>query len=141
MLFSEDYLALTYYTLSHSDREAFLHQHAVDAQTAQTANAETKPISLVFALAGLCLAVEKQYSGRAVQQEHMRLAKRKLAFPVIPLPLDRGELTVAQVLARAPGKERDKAIRDWCASVWAVYAEAQSLIRDYLAQNAEFEGP
>ncbi len=50
----EKYYELAYYTLSHPD-PAFIHQHAVDAFTAQNANAGSKPISITFALIGLYL--------------------------------------------------------------------------------------
>ena len=45
------YSELGFYTLAHRD-PAFIHQVAVDAYTAQSANEATKPIALVFALVG-----------------------------------------------------------------------------------------
>jgi hypothetical protein len=57
------YHELTVYTLSHQD-PSFIHQHAVDAFAAQTAGETTKPITLTFALVGLYLRSERQYSGR-----------------------------------------------------------------------------
>ena len=50
----ECYHELTAYTLSHTD-PAFIHQYAVDAFAAQTADDTTKPITLAFALMGLYL--------------------------------------------------------------------------------------
>jgi hypothetical protein len=63
---------LAFYTLAHPD-PAFIHQHAVDAFAAQSADEETRPITLVFALVGLYLLMEKGYSGREVQRAHMRM--------------------------------------------------------------------
>jgi hypothetical protein len=77
-MFSDDnlYSELAYYTLAHSD-PAFIHQYVVDAYTAQTADESSKPISVVFALIGLYLHVEKGYNGKQVQHAHTRLANRQ----------------------------------------------------------------
>ena len=68
------YHELSYYTLAHRD-PSFIHQHIVDAYTAQHANETTKPIAVVFALIGLYLHIEKNFTGRQVQRFHMKLAK------------------------------------------------------------------
>ena len=77
----EQYNELAYYTLSHNDSR-FIHQHIVDAFTAQTANESTKPIALFFSLAGLYLFLEKNYSGRQVQLANMEMAKGKRSFQI-----------------------------------------------------------
>src|SRR5262245_48907030 len=74
------YHELAYYTLSHRD-PAFIHQYVVDAFAAQTANADTKPIKLAFALVGLFLHIERNYTGREVQRAHMKLARHKRTWP------------------------------------------------------------
>src|SRR5262245_51287656 len=71
---------LCYYTLSHRD-PSFIHQHVVDAFAAQHSDAGTKPIKLTFTLVGLYLHVEKQFSGKHVQQVHMELARQKRGWP------------------------------------------------------------
>lgn len=114
------YDELAFYTLSLGDA-GFIHQHIVDAFGAQQANEETKPIGIAFALIGLYLCVEKGYSGKQVQQAHMRLAKRRRQWPKFPLPVNRGEILAADVLEAAPGAERDAMIRKWCESVWEAY--------------------
>src|ERR1700733_15180069 len=68
------YHELSCYTLAHPD-PSFIHQHIVDAYTAQHADETTKPIALVFALIGLYLHVEKNFTGRQVQRFHRKLAK------------------------------------------------------------------
>ena len=70
---------LTYYTLNKADRN-FIHQHVVDAYAAQNADAETKPITLFFALAGLYLLIEKNYTGKEVQAAHIKMSTRKKAI-------------------------------------------------------------
>jgi hypothetical protein len=132
---SEDaYHELCYYTLSHGDR-SFIHQHVVDAFAAQMADERTKPITLTFALIGLYLHVEKQFTGRQVQRVHMALAQRKRAWPSFPLPEDRGVLSAADVLAAPAGPERDQAIDAWCASVWKGFRDSRgaviALLREY----------
>lgn len=119
---------LSYYTLGHSDTAYFIHQHIVDAFQAQTADENTKPISLTFALIGLYLYLEKMYTGRQVQEAHMKLAQNKKAWTVLDLPDHRGTITVSDVLKTEPGKTRDLMIREWCSSVWTAYRNWHDII-------------
>ena len=135
MTLEEGYFELCHYTLTHGDRQRFVHQHLVDAHTAQTADAGTKPIAVVYALAGLYLTVEKNYTGLQVQQAHQTLSKNKTNLPRIALPDKRGDITVLTVLDIPPGPERDEMIRRWCASVWGAYAHAGDTIRRYCDEN------
>jgi hypothetical protein len=112
---------LAFYTLAHPD-PAFIHQHAVDAFAAQSADEETRAITLVFALVGLYLLMEKGYSGREVQRAHMRMASRRRNWPRLPLPAARGAMTVHDVIATPAGTERDAAILRWATCVWGAYA-------------------
>lgn len=74
---------LSFYTLQHPDQVYFIHQHIVDAYQAQTADQNTKPIALTFSLVGLYLYLEKNYTGRQVQQAHMRMAQHKQTWPTL----------------------------------------------------------
>jgi len=111
------------YTLTHGD-PAFIHQHVVDAQMAQTATDATKPIGITFALAGLYLHCERSFTGRQVQLAHMTMGQRKREWPKFVLPPNRGSVTAGDVLAAAPGPQRDRAIEAWAASVWSSYRDA-----------------
>jgi len=122
------------YTIAHG-AASFIHQHVVDAFAAQTANAHTKPIALTFALVGLYLHVEKQFSGKQVQRAHMRLARQKQPWPVIALPRDRGVMTVTDVVATRAGPERDQRIDAWCASVWEAFREGHRTIADLVTAH------
>jgi hypothetical protein len=62
----------------------------------------------------------------------MRLAQQKAQWPTIPLPHDRGRITAADVIAVPPGEHRDRAIDDWCRSVWAAYRDSAGAIRALL---------
>ena len=108
---------LAFYTLAHGD-PAFIHQLAVDAFGAQTAGDETKPVAITMALVGLYLHNERGMSGEAVQDAHVSLAKTGPPWPRFPLPEDRGDVRVADVLAAPPGPERDAVIDRWNAAVW-----------------------
>lgn len=130
----QDYDELCCYTLAHSS-PAFLHQHVVDAFAAQHASVETKPIRLTFALIGLYLHVERQFSGRQVQRVHMLLAKRRHAWPTFPLPALRGSLTATSVMAASPGLERDRAIDEWCVAVWKAYEDSKPMLMALLEEH------
>jgi hypothetical protein len=121
------------YTWTRGDA-GFIHQLAVDAYGAQNAHERTKPIGLTFALIGLYLAVEKGWSGKQVQRAHMLLGRRRRAWPSFALPLDRGSMTIADVLAHREGPERDEAIHRWCRAVWAAFASSRPTIVALLAE-------
>src|SRR2546423_10926393 len=123
---------LSYYTLAHPD-PAFTHQHIVDAFTAQTADQDSKPIAVAFALIGLCLYLEKNYTGKQVQLAHMALARRKREWPKFDLPQAKGDITVVDVLSEPAGPTRDAKIRDWCASVWQAYSESHQKVLEVLS--------
>jgi hypothetical protein len=115
-------------------RAGFILQHVVDAFAVQTATAETKPIAIVFGLAGLYLHLEKGFSGRQVQEMHMRMGRYRREWPRLPLPEDRGSMTVEDVLAASPGAGRDRAIDDWCCSVWTAFAANRPAVIELLRE-------
>jgi Family of unknown function (DUF5946) len=125
----EIYDELSFYTLGLGD-QAFLHQNIVDAYAAQHVDEQTKPIRTVFALIGLYLTLEKEFTGRQVQKMHMRLAKQRKHWPTLSPPTATASITVADVLAIAPGEARDRAIRDWCAAVWEIWQPQRNVIVD-----------
>jgi len=127
------YDELRFYTLAHRDH-SFIHQHVVDAFTAQQADEHTKPIALTFALVGLYLLVEKQFSGRQVQRVHTELASHQVQWPAFALPPRRGSMTVIDVVAAPRGPERDIAIHAWCASVWEAFPECRDSVMTLLRQ-------
>src|SRR6266700_6488680 len=135
---------MSFYTLAHTD-SAFLHQNAVDAFTAQQADLTTKPIAVVFALVGLYLHVEKQFTGRQVQKVHMQLANRRKGWTMPPLPPERGSerdsargsIRVADVLAASPGPARDAMIHRWCETVWEAFHASRAEIAQLLATELD----
>jgi hypothetical protein len=124
---------LSFYTLAHPD-PAFIHQNAVDAFAAQHADQTSKPIVVVFALIGLYLSLEKNWTGKQVQRAHMQLARWRRQWVAPQFPKERGAIGVEDVLAAAPGAPRDAMIRNWCVSVWDAWKGNCAAIRD-LARN------
>ena len=125
------YYELACYTLAHPD-PSFIHQYVVDAYAAQHADEHSKPISVAFALAGLYLHLERHYSGRAVQQAHMQLAKKKKPWPLFTLPTFRGAMTAADVMRAAAGIARDEAIDQWSALVWAAWSHSHEQVAGWV---------
>lgn len=128
------YEALQCYTLSLGD-SAFIHQHVVDAWTAQHASGGTKAIAVTFALVGLCLHVERGRSGREVQRVHMRLSRRGRVWPAFPLPVYRGAMTAVEVMAESPGQARAQAITRWCRSVWEAFGDSHRAVAELLQKH------
>jgi len=129
------YHELMYYTLAHPS-PTFIHQHAVDAYAAQHATETSKPITDVFAVIGLYLYLEKDFTGKQVQKAHMQMAKHRKHWPKLALPSERGSVVIADVLAAPAGAERDRMIRQWCVAVWSAWsasrAQIAALARDEL---------
>ena len=120
------------YTLARGD-SAFVHQHAVDALSAQQADGRTTPMQLTFALVGLYLHVERGYTGRQIQQVHAALARRRPStWPAFVLPLSRGTVRAADVVDTPAGPARDAAISAWCADIWAAYRDCRDVVVDFL---------
>lgn len=130
---TDPFHALSFYTLTHPGKD-FIHQHAVDAYTAQTAHDKTKPIAIAYALAGLYLYVEEGFSGWEVQNFHIRMTRGKSNLPAIVLPQDRGRIDIHDVLNNTPGPDRDLMIAQWCASVWDAYADSRDQVVAYIRQ-------
>ncbi len=130
------YAALTFYSLELQDA-AFLHQHIVDAYSAQHADQTSRPMAIVFSLLGLYLYLEKGFTGRQVQRVHTLLASRRQHWIAPPLPPEPAPIGVAHVMAAPPGIEREAAVRAWCQAVWESWSHARpsivAIARDHLA--------
>ncbi|UXE65902.1 MAG: hypothetical protein KA713_15740 [Chryseotalea sp. WA131a] len=119
---------LSFYTLAHPDTVYFIHQHAVDAFAAQTADENTKPIKLTFGLIGLYLFLEKGYTGKQLQNSHVKLSQNKKVWPSVGLPKYRRTITITDVLKAEEGVPRDLMIKKWCESVWVAYENSHAAI-------------
>ena len=107
----------------------------MDAFAAQNADEHTKPITLTFALVGLYLHVERQFSGKQVQRAHMQLARHKRTWPAFVLPLERGSITVRDVIAASAGPDRNRLIHEWSVSVWSAFAGNREVVATLLQEE------
>jgi hypothetical protein len=130
----EPYHELLYYTLAHPGPQ-FIHQHAVDAYAAQNATSESKPIGIVFALIGLYLWLEEDFTGKEVQRAHMQLGRKRRTWPTFEPPKDRGIITVADVVREPPGGSRDAMIRAWSTDVWNSWRSAHDQVIALVARE------
>ena len=127
------YNELAYYTLSLSDAY-FIHQLIVDAYGAQHTGPQTKPVTTVFALVGLQLAIEKGYTGRQVQRAHMILAPKRKDWPRLDIPDQTATITVQDVLLVDAGEQRTRRIHDWTESVWQRWEPQHDWVRYCVSQ-------
>jgi hypothetical protein len=132
-MLNEKYNELAFYTLGLQD-EYFIHQHVVDAFTTQHATHETKTISLIFALVGLYLYVERKYTGKEIQSFHTLMSDSKMDWPQLKLPAKHGEVTIEMVLKENEGDARNRMIEIWCSSIWKAYHELHVEIIKIAAQ-------
>ncbi len=129
----EKYHELAFYTLALRD-DFFIHQNIVDAFTAQTATKNTKPKALTFALVGLYLLIEHNFTGKQIQLFHVKMSQDKQMWPHIALPINPGQVSIDAVLDAQPGELRNKMIHIWCKAVWETYADSHiaiSKLADY----------
>jgi hypothetical protein len=122
------YCELSAYTLSRG-YSTFIHQHAVDAYNLQHAVGTASNIGTAFSLIGLYLAVERGFSGRAVQRAHMALASKRKQWPKLERPQTHAELTVIDVMRAEAGESRDALIMQWAAAVWTNWSDAHDWTR------------
>ncbi len=128
------YNDLAFYTLPHPDHDLFIHQYAVDTYNAQHAQSNGKPVALAAPLIGLYLFCEKGFTGKRVQNAHMQLGNEMKKFPMFPLSTQKATITVADVLAAAPGAKRDQAIKDWACAVWQTWKPHAQEVKTWLAE-------
>lgn len=125
----QKYIELSFYTMSQQDIN-FMHQHAIDAYSAQHAGDGMKNITIAFSLIGLYYAIELGYTGRQVQRVHMLLGQRKYNWPSLQLPNKPYSLTVNDVLKKKPGKNRDAMLREWMCDVWLCWEHQHDWVKN-----------
>lgn len=127
----EKYNELSIYTLSLNNKE-FIHQHIVDAFTAQNADGNIKNITLFFAVIGLYLYIEKGFNGKEIQDLHTKIANSKKELPKLKIPKEKASITVSEVLEARPGIERNEKIKEWSRSVWKIFKNQKDIIENFL---------
>ncbi|GHO46433.1 DUF5946 family protein [Ktedonospora formicarum] len=125
---------LSAYTLSLGDEE-FIHQLVVDAYAAQHASTAMKPIAITFALAGLYLRYEHNYTGKQVQHAHMLLARTPKNWSHFNPPEAKATITILDIL-NTPDSERTATLEAWGKAVWNTWkpehARIASLVNERL---------
>ena len=116
------------YSVSKQDRD-FIHQHVADIYAAQHAGGRTRPITVVFGLIGLHLALEHGYTGKEVQHAHMAIARVRKDWPLLDPPGRPAGPTVRDVLEAATNAEKDAMIRRWMAAVWEIWSDRHARVR------------
>lgn len=119
------YQKLILYTFSLGDKD-FVHQHVIDAYTAQHSSDELKGIQICFALIGLYLLLEQGYSGKMVQKVHRQLAQKTKDWPrMVHVDTIKG-LNVSDVLLQGSDDTRARLIHEWCGTVWKAWETEQA---------------
>jgi hypothetical protein len=126
------YGQLSVFTLSLRDKD-FIHQLIVDTYAAQHSGPKVKPIDTAFALIGIYLTFEKDYTGKQVQRTHMFLGKKRTAWPRFNLPQNKSTLTVLDVL-QSQESQYEAMIRKWGKSVWKMWQPEHENVREFVEQ-------
>ena len=108
-------------------RLAGSHQLRVDAYTAQHVGEETPAIGIAFALIGLHLALERDFTGAQVRAAHTALAAVTESWPRFGAPADPGALTIFD-LAAADARAHAAALERWARSVWEAWSHARGAV-------------
>ena len=91
-------------------------------------------ITVAFGLIGLYLALERGFTGKQVQQAHMRIARIRKDWPRIEPPARPAGITVLDVLQVPDGPKKDAIIRQWMEAVWENWADRQAWVREETAE-------
>jgi Family of unknown function (DUF5946) len=123
------YTELVGRTMSTATPAGAVHQLSIDAYGAQHAGAAVAPISTVFSLIGLHLALDRGATGLEVRDAHQRLAALRLSWPRLPRPARTGDVTVFDVALADDPADQVRRTRRWAASVWAAWAPWHDTVR------------
>jgi hypothetical protein len=116
------YTELVGATMSQAGRAAAVQQLSIDAYGAQHAGPGVAPITTVFSLLGLFLALERGVPGIEVRDAHQRLAALGLRWPELTRPERTGEVTVFDVALADDPDEHVRLAHEWARSVWLDWA-------------------
>lgn len=123
------YGELTAYTIMKQDI-TFIHQLVVDAYAAQHVGKTTKNITTVYSLVGLYLVNEHRFSGRQVQQAHMKLSKYRIKWPYFEPPKHTCDIHVFRIMNTDEGDQRDEMIKKWSEGVWMSWEHKHEWVRN-----------
>jgi hypothetical protein len=108
---------------------------AIDTYCLQHASYLASAKSLAAHLCGLCIAFERGNDAAIFRLLQQWLScNPRIQKP--PLPVYRGELTIAHVYGIDDPVEFGKAVESWARSTWRAYHDLQSLAREWLSMSA-----
>jgi hypothetical protein len=125
----QKYSELSFYTIGKQDIN-FIHQHAIDAYSAQHAGNGMKNITIAYSLIGLYYAIEHGFSGKQVQCVHMLLSKQKNSWEQLDLPKKPYSITVNDILNEKQGENRDNMINNWMCDVWNCWEHQHNWVKE-----------
>lgn len=132
---------LSFYTMAHPNQAYFIHQHVVDAYAVQHLTEDSKIIKATYGLLGLCLYLEYGFTGKEVQNVHVKLSYDKSDWPNILYPLEPISFSIQNILDAPEGEERDRKIREWCEAVWKANEINQEPVRVWLKKRNVIDHP
>jgi hypothetical protein len=65
-----------------------------------------------------------------VQEFHTLMSNSKIEWPILQLPVYRGDVTIEMVLKENEGENRNQMIKSWCESIWKAYFEIHPKIKE-----------
>jgi hypothetical protein len=111
---------------------SFKHQIAIDCYGAQHIGGPSKPVTAVYALVGLCLHVERGFSGRQIQAAHMLLARTRSNWPTLSAPATHYRVTVDMVVAAGCASSRAQQLEAWAVCTWEAWRNEQQWVRNII---------
>ena len=100
----------------------FDHQYLVDIFCCETYAPETKPISIAFALVGLYLFLEKDFSWKLIQNFHKHLSKQNIILPQISIHIKNPEFLIEDMI-KLPINERKQKFKFRASQVRNIYSQ------------------
>jgi hypothetical protein len=128
------YTQVVGYEMEHLARLGRYHQLTVDAYGAQHPGTPSPPISTAFALIGLSLALEHDWSGTAVRAAQQFLAQRYSTWPTFRDRSNGPVLTVSGVVGVTTPDEHADRIQVWARTVWASWAPEHHRVGSWAEQ-------
>jgi hypothetical protein len=91
-------------------------------------------ISLAAHLTGVCVAVEHPDREVALNAAIQRWLSRRPRLERPPLPVDRGDLTIADIRAATEPVDHARVVLAWAGATWAAYHDLQDVARTWIAE-------
>jgi hypothetical protein len=117
-----------------------LNRLSVDAYAAQHPGVDVPQArnSVGIHLSRLHLILECGWPIERANDAMLVITGKKMPFPWLTPPANRGSLSVKHVLAAAGQQEHLKAVEQWARSVWQAWAEHHATVREWVLNEKYF---